>query len=82
MISKFIRVINMFSYGHNDPILKIPQRYYFFLIYANKWTIFLKFYEKDGISLQKRGFFEDDYLVFFKTIIINSDIVRTSERSE
>ena len=70
MISKFIRVINVFSYGHKDPILKIPQRYNFFLIYTNKWTIFLKFYEKDGISLPKRGFFEDDYLVFGETIIL------------
>ena len=56
MISKFIRVINVFSYGHNDPILKILQRYNFFLKYANKWTIFLKFYEKGGISLQKGRF--------------------------
>ena len=31
---------------------------------------FLEFYEKDGISLQKRGFFEDDYLVFGETIIL------------
>ena len=41
----------------------------------------MKFYEKDGISLQKRGFFEDDYLVFFKTIIIVRRS-RSFERSE
>ena len=63
MVSKFIRVINVFSYGHNDPILKIAQRYCFFLKYANKWTVFLKSYEKGGNSLQKGG--------FLKTIIVN-----------
>ena len=50
---------------------------------------FLEFYEKDGISLQKGRFFEDDYLVFWgdnylvflKTIIIVRRS-RSFERSE